>query len=187
VTEAEEVIHAGTVETPLGTMRIACNEWALVALALPGEEEAHFVDALARPRPATTVVGTNAMVAEVAAELRAYFAGDLRAFSTPLAPEGTAFQQRVWSALCAVPYGETRTYGVLAAQLGRPRAARAVGHANGANPLPIVVPCHRLVGHDGGLVRYGRYGGGLAMKRWLIEHERRHALRLDRTNVLEED
>lgn len=169
------VLQFGSVETPFGAMRIACDETSLVALALPGEDEEQFVRGLrgtVRVAPAERQAN---VVARVASELEAYFAGELRSFSTPLAPRGSPFQRRVWAAVCDVPYGETRSYGAVAAGIGRPSAARAVGHANGANPLPVVVPCHRLVGHDGGLVRYGRHDGGLEMKRWLIEHEHRHA------------
>jgi methylated-DNA-[protein]-cysteine S-methyltransferase len=102
-------------------------------------------------------------------QLAAYFAGDLREFELPLAPRGTQFQARVWDALRRIPYGQTRTYADVARELGSPTACRAVGAANGRNPLSIVVPCHRLIGSDGSLTGYG---GGLAAKHWLLEHER---------------
>jgi methylated-DNA-[protein]-cysteine S-methyltransferase len=101
-------------------------------------------------------------------QLREYFAGERTAFDLALRFTGTPFQNTVWSALTAIPFGETRTYGAIAAGLGRPRAARAVGAANGQNPFCIVVPCHRLLGADGGLVDYA---AGLEVKRRLIEHE----------------
>ena len=164
----------GSVATPLGPMAIACSAEGLVALSLPGEPgfSRHH-----RPTPlAESISGARdraqRLIERAAAELTAYFDGRLHSFSVPLTPLGTPFQQAVWQAVVAVPYGETRSYGAIAAELGRPAAARAVGHANGANPLPIVVPCHRLVGADGSL---RDFGGGLAMKQWLIEHERRHA------------
>lgn len=104
-----------------------------------------------------------------AKELRAYFEGTLREFRTPLAPKGTAFQQNVWNMLRAIPYGETTTYGALAQQLRNPNASRAVGTANGANPLPIVVPCHRVIGSSGKLTGFA---GGLEVKSWLLGWER---------------
>ncbi len=98
-----------------------------------------------------------------------YFAGGRRMFDFPMEPGGTTFQRRVYDALARIPYGETRSYGQVATDLGRPGAARAVGHANGRNPIAIVVPCHRLVGSTGALTGYG---GGLDRKRWLLGHER---------------
>ena len=108
------------------------------------------------------------MLAEARAQLAAYFAGELTAFDLPLAPRGTPFQERVWRALREIPYGATLSYGELARRLGDPRATRAVGAANGRNPLSIVVPCHRVVGADGSLTGFG---GGIARKRWLLAHE----------------
>jgi methylated-DNA-[protein]-cysteine S-methyltransferase len=106
--------------------------------------------------------------ADAIAQLRAYFAGELRTFELPLAPHGTPFQRRVWDALLAIPYGTTTTYGRLAQQLGDPRAVRAVGLANGRNPIPIIIPCHRVIGANGSLIGYG---GGLERKQWLLERE----------------
>lgn len=102
-------------------------------------------------------------------QLEAYFAGDLRDFDLPLAPDGTAWQRTVWQALADVPYGTTLSYGGLAARLGRPSACRAVGAANGRNPISVIVPCHRLIGSTGKLTGYG---GGLHRKEWLLRHER---------------
>jgi methylated-DNA-[protein]-cysteine S-methyltransferase len=101
-------------------------------------------------------------------QLQAYFAGELRDFELPLAAEGTPFQQRVWRALRDIPYGKTISYGELARRIGQPTASRAVGLANGRNPIAIVVPCHRVIGANGSLTGYG---GGLARKRWLLAHE----------------
>ncbi len=108
------------------------------------------------------------MLAEAAEQLQEYFAGTRQRFALPLDLGGTEFQRRAWLALAEIPYGETRSYGEQARRLGVPRAARAVGAANGANPLPIVLPCHRLVGADGSLTGFG---GGLDTKRWLLQHE----------------
>lgn len=106
---------------------------------------------------------------EAERQLQAYFAGELRQFDLPLEPEGTPFQQRVWKQLLTIPYGETRSYMEIARQIGAPAAVRAVGAANGANPLPIVVPCHRVIGASGKLVGYG---GGLPLKQRLLALER---------------
>ncbi len=107
----------------------------------------------------------------VMAQLEEYFAGRRREFDLPLAPEGTPFQHAVWQALTRIPYGETISYGELARRIGNPQASRAVGLANGANPLPIVVPCHRVIGADGSLTGFG---GGLEIKRKLLALERAH-------------
>ncbi len=105
---------------------------------------------------------------EARTQLKAYFAGRLTQFDLPLAPHGTDFQQQVWLELLRIPYAATMSYGEIARRLGDPTASRAVGAANGRNPLPIVVPCHRVVGADGSLTGYA---GGLQRKRWLLDHE----------------
>ena len=111
--------------------------------------------------------------APVSEALSAYFAGDLRALDgVPTVTGGTDFQRTVWAALRDIPPGETQGYGQLAARIGRPAASRAVGAANGANPVAIIVPCHRVIGASGSLTGFG---GGLERKAWLLEHERRHA------------
>ena len=117
----------------------------------------------------------NPLLVEAALQLRAYFAGALREFLLPLDIEGTEFQKRVWGQVAAIPYGETRSYLQISTALGSPGAVRAVGAANGANPVPIVVPCHRVIGAHGKLVGYG---GGLAMKKRLLELEGAMALPL---------
>ncbi|HEX7610606.1 MAG TPA: methylated-DNA--[protein]-cysteine S-methyltransferase, partial [Solirubrobacteraceae bacterium] len=107
-------------------------------------------------------------LADVAGQLAAYFAGTLTEFDVQLELAGTDFQREVWQALRAIPYGETISYGELAQRVGKPSASRAVGLANGRNPIAIIVPCHRVIGADGSLTGYG---GGLARKAWLLEHE----------------
>lgn len=109
----------------------------------------------------------------ISTPIRAYFDGNLAALDAiEIDGGGTDFQRRAWDALRAIPPGETRTYGEMAAEIGRPNAARAIGAANALNPISLVVPCHRLVGSDGALTGYG---GGIERKRWLLEHERRHS------------
>jgi methylated-DNA-[protein]-cysteine S-methyltransferase len=114
---------------------------------------------------------SNALLAETDRQLHAYFAGDLRQFDLPLDMQGTEFQIRVWRHLETIPYGESRTYAEVAQAIGAPQAVRAVGAANGANPIPIVVPCHRVIGSSGKLVGYG---GGLELKRRLLDLESRN-------------
>lgn len=103
-------------------------------------------------------------------QLEAYFCGALSVFDVTVAPQGTAFQRAVWQALLTIPYGETQSYGQIAKAIGQPRSARAVGLANNQNPIPIIVPCHRVVGARGAMTGYG---GGLPRKRWLLQHEAR--------------
>ncbi len=121
------------------------------------------------PRTADAALNPgNAMLREAECQLRAYFAAELRQFDLPLEMLGTDFQKRVWRELETIPYGETRSYRQLAEALGMPQAVRAVGAANGSNPLPIVIPCHRVIGSSGKLVGYG---GGLPLKKRLLELE----------------
>jgi methylated-DNA-[protein]-cysteine S-methyltransferase len=116
----------------------------------------------------------SSLMRETVRQLRLYFVGDLQTFDLPLDLIGTEFQKRVWNALVTIPYGETRSYTEIAARIGAPRAVRAVGAANGRNPIPIVVPCHRVIGASGNLVGFG---GGLAWKRLLLDLEAKHARR----------
>jgi methylated-DNA-[protein]-cysteine S-methyltransferase len=112
------------------------------------------------------------LLQQAAAQLAAYFAGVRKSFDLPLAASGTAFQQQVWQQLCRIPYGQTQSYGELALRLGNKNAMRAVGAANGRNPIAIIVPCHRVIGADGKLTGYA---GGLDRKVWLLQHEQRIA------------
>lgn len=146
------------IETPLGVVEVVGTPDAVAWVG--------FVDAA--PGESLVVSGVGAVEA-CAAQIAAYFAGTLREFDVPLAARGTEFQRRVWDALRAIPYGETRTYGWLARTLGDAGASRAVGAAAGANPLAIVVPCHRLIGSGGGL---RGYAGGVARKGALLDMER---------------
>jgi len=114
------------------------------------------------------VIWSDPRLAEVRRQLAEYFAGERREFELVTAPDGSEFQRRVWSALREIPFGETTSYGELAAALGRPGASRAVGRANATNPVCLVTPCHRVIGKDGSLTGFG---GGIEKKRWLLEHE----------------
>lgn len=150
------------IDSPIGPLTLVVDD----AGALTGvymAEHAHAPDAAARG------VRDDTVAPEAAAQLVEYFAGTRTSFDLVVAPVGTAFQRRVWAALREIPYGQTWTYGRLAAHLGNPRASRAVGLANARNPLSIVVPCHRVVGTRGSLTGYA---GGVARKRWLLDHER---------------
>jgi methylated-DNA-[protein]-cysteine S-methyltransferase len=109
------------------------------------------------------------LLKEAARQLESYFAGELKEFSLPLEPSGTDFMKQVWSALCEIPFGKTATYGEIAERIGRPKAARAVGLANNRNPIPIFIPCHRVIGADGSLTGYA---GGLDMKKKLLDLEK---------------
>ncbi|MBD8526069.1 methylated-DNA--[protein]-cysteine S-methyltransferase [Pseudomarimonas arenosa] len=149
------------LETPVGELILIADEVGLRALRLPqGRPLASDADIPRDPRRLRPFL----------TQLQAYFAGELRQFDLPLSPTGTDFQCAVWWALAEIPYGETMSYSAMAAKIGRPRAVRAVGAANGANPLPIVLPCHRVIGRDGSLTGFA---GGLACKAWLLAHERR--------------
>lgn len=154
------------IPSPVGDLLLAAGEdgGELTAIWIHGQRWAPEIGAGWRR--------ADARFAEAAVQLREYFAGRRTRFDLPLRRGGTPFQNDVWDALTRIPFGETRSYGAVAAELGRPGAARAVGAANGQNPFCIVIPCHRLVGADGGLVDYA---AGLQAKRRLLEHEARIA------------
>jgi O-6-methylguanine DNA methyltransferase len=163
-------ILALSVATPIGRLRLAATGKELVRLELPGPTaELRMRVWLALRFPEATVrSGVNPILRKAAAQLQAYFTAGLREFSLPLDLAGTTFQREVWQAVASIPFGETRTYRDIAQAIGRPRAVRAVGAAQAANPLPLVIPCHRVIGSDGSLTGYG---GGMEVKRWLLDHE----------------
>ncbi|TDD61837.1 methylated-DNA--[protein]-cysteine S-methyltransferase [Actinomadura darangshiensis] len=153
------------IESPVGSLTLVASDGALSGL---------YMD-MQRHRPPEETFGLpgdpdSEPFATVAAQLTAYFAGELTDFDLPLNLNGTPFQQSVWAALQEIPYGETVTYGELAVELGKPSASRAVGLANGRNPVGVIVPCHRVVGSTGSLTGYG---GGLDRKRYLLDFERK--------------
>lgn len=150
------------IDSPVGPLTLAGTDGTLRHLRMT--EQTHDPDRRDwRPGPPDAF-------ASAVEQLAAYFAGDRFEFDLDVALAGTAFQHRVWTALLSIPYGQTRSYGEIAAQIGSPGAARAVGLANGRNPIAIIVPCHRVVGSTGGLTGYG---GGIARKTQLLELERK--------------
>ncbi|MGB8166504.1 MAG: methylated-DNA--[protein]-cysteine S-methyltransferase [Chthoniobacteraceae bacterium] len=149
------------IPSPLGRLQLRSTGDALTALYM--ENHRHELE-----RPADAKSDAAPFRAAIA-QLEEYFAGERREFSLPLAAEGTDFQRGVWSGLAAIPYGVTLSYGQLAQAIGRPRAIRAVGLANGRNPISIIVPCHRVIGANGTLTGYG---GGMERKRFLLDLER---------------
>lgn len=164
-------------DSPVGTIRLVEQEGALTTLSMAGKA---YPDAFLRRGEFTYAQAGDRLLAQgalrretaflawVHEELVEYFAGERRVFTVPVRPAGTPFQQRVWQALCTIPYGQTRTYGQIAAQIGQPTASRAVGMGNHKNPVGIIIPCHRVIGADGSLTGYG---GGLDIKEYLLKLE----------------
>jgi methylated-DNA-[protein]-cysteine S-methyltransferase len=148
-------------ESPIGRLLLTSDGNALTGLYMETSRKAQDTGGWLQD-------GRSAPLTAALRQLEEYFAGSRRAFDLPLRLEGTAFQQRVWRELCEIPYGETWSYGQLAQRIGNPTGSRAVGLANGRNPVSILVPCHRVIGADGSLTGYG---GGLERKRWLLAHE----------------
>ncbi len=156
-------IYYSYLASPIGDLLLAGDGESLHLLGFPeGKMRTRHQDLW---RPDDTAFG------EVKSQLNAYFAGEPQDFDLPLAPQGTAFQMSVWKALTTIPYGGTRSYGEIAAQVGNPKASRAVGAANGQNPIPIIIPCHRVIGSTGKLTGFG---GGLPTKVALLNLEQRH-------------
>ncbi len=149
--------YTAILKTPIGALAVSGSE--------AGVSEIRFLD---EPAPPSDAIPPE--LAEGVRQLTEYFAGQRREFTFELAPRGTPFERRVWAHVLEIPFGETRTYMQIAEALGDPKAIRAVGRANGRNPLPIVVPCHRVIGSGGDLVGYA---GGLWRKEWLLTHEGR--------------
>jgi methylated-DNA-[protein]-cysteine S-methyltransferase len=147
------------VDSPIGTIELREKNGFLTRLNFRGKTTG-------------TEIHSGSILSACAAQLKEYFAGKRAIFDLPLAPEGTLFQLDVWNALRTVLFGRTASYGEIARMIGRPAAARAVGEANGANPVSIIIPCHRIVGTNGCLTGYG---GGLWCKEWLLEHERKYS------------
>ncbi|MCZ6749346.1 MAG: methylated-DNA--[protein]-cysteine S-methyltransferase [SAR324 cluster bacterium] len=160
MTASERLIRFTRVPSPHGPVLLAGRESGLVRL--------NFQAGTHPAVPAADWIEDPVPLAEAARQLEAYFAGELREFTVTVEPEGTSFQQTVWRELRRIPYGKTISYGELARRAGKPKGARAVGAANGANPVPVIVPCHRVIGADGSLTGYGE---GLPIKAALLELE----------------
>jgi methylated-DNA-[protein]-cysteine S-methyltransferase len=156
------MVYRSTLETPVGALQLAVNsEGVLVEILLPNRKPAAGASTAVSPAAERGMHAARAQLSE-------YFEGKRRVFDLPLQAEGSPFERQVWSKLLEVPYGVTTSYGAIAAALGLENGARAIGYANGANPIPIVIPCHRVIGSNGDLTGYG---GGLPLKRALLEFE----------------
>ena len=154
------------LESPVGLLTLFGDGESLTGLFM--------TDQRYRPPLPPGCARSDELFRDAREQLNAYFAGELQTFELHLAGAGSAFQRTVWQALCKIPFGQTESYGELARRIGNPSASRAVGLANGKNPLGIVVPCHRVIGANGSLTGYG---GGVERKKWLLEHEKRVAER----------
>ena len=157
------MIYYHWIESPLGPLLLTSDGQSLIGLHLQGQKYL--------PQPTQDWCETDqiAPFTETQQQLADYFTHQRQAFDLPIDPPGTEFQQRVWQLLRQIPFGETLSYGALAQKLGKPTASRAVGAANGRNPIAIIVPCHRIIASNGKLTGYA---GGLDRKRWLLEHEK---------------
>lgn len=160
--------YTTTLPTPIGTLRIAVDDrGTLLRLDLPLQDGNQKGRATKAQRGE---IEDEKPCAHVIRQLEEYFAGARTQFDLKLGVAGTEFQQQAWRALQKIPFGKTKSYQEQAQKIGKPRAVRAIGAANGRNPIPIVVPCHRVIGKDGSLTGFG---GGIDRKRWLLEHEQR--------------
>lgn len=164
-----EIVHTARFESPIGTLRVASTAIGLACIDLPRGGGRGFGGWLARAFPCATRIEAFAPNRDAIRQLLEYLEGKRTAFELPLDLRGTPFQRAVWDALLAIPYGETRSYANVARAVGAPGAARSVGAANAANPVPLVVPCHRVIQSGG---KIGGYGGGVDLKRRLLAMER---------------
>lgn len=143
--------------SPVGTLLLKASEEALLSIEFSDRADGNSLSDI-----------SSEIIRRTVTQLEEYFEGNRKTFDLHLSPEGTDFQQRVWEALQEIPYGQTKTYAGLSVQLGDPKAVRAVGTANGKNPIPIIIPCHRVIGANNNLTGYA---GGIERKRWLLKHE----------------
>ncbi|MEW6227071.1 MAG: methylated-DNA--[protein]-cysteine S-methyltransferase [Bacillota bacterium] len=168
----EHLVFCSTADSPIGAIWIASTAAALIRVGFPGEAEDERLFWISRAFPGATVVCGEQENVEFHRELDEYFSGVRKTFDSRIHLVTTEFGRRVLEEASRIPYGKTVSYRQIAAAIGMPLAARAVGRALASNPLPIVIPCHRVVGRDGSLVGFG---GGLSLKEWLLSHERRVA------------
>ncbi len=159
-----------TMNSPVGELLLTADDMGLTRVWFEDHRlgQPRVADAAWTHARDATGTAAQRVLAEARAQLETYLAGERTTFDLPLAPKGSPFQRRVWMALRDIPFGETISYGELARRIGDARLVRAVGGANARNPIPVIVPCHRVIGADGSLVGFG---GGLERKRWLLEHE----------------
>ncbi|MDX1585237.1 MAG: methylated-DNA--[protein]-cysteine S-methyltransferase [Balneolaceae bacterium] len=150
-------MHEFIIDSPIGKLTLTATDHAITGLAFVDEDN-EASDSDTKPD----------LMMEAIRQLNAYFEGKREEFDLPLSPEGTDFQLRVWKKLQEIPYGSTTTYSQLSQKMGNPKAIRAIGRANGQNPIPIIIPCHRVIGANNDLVGYA---GGIETKRWLLQHE----------------
>ena len=160
-----------TYESPIGRLTLARDDDGLRHIVFPSGSRTFEAPEHWQPK--------SDAFDDIRRQLDEYFDGRRQEFSVPLAPKGTPFQKSVWNALCTIAYSDTCSYGDIANHIGKPKASRAVGAANGANPIPIVIPCHRVIGASGKLTGFG---GGLLTKEWLLSHERGERQLFDFTN-----
>ncbi len=156
------------VDTPIGRVRLFANAQGITGVRFVDGIDAEGPRELAGTAEVAAIDRAQQWLTALSRQLAEYFGGSRRSFDVPLAPFGTPFQRRAWDALTRIPFGTTRTYAQIACEIGSPQAVRAVGAANGANRIAIVIPCHRVIGADGTLTGFG---GGLWRKEWLLEHE----------------
>ena len=162
-TTIDQTVLFTTIHSPIGELILSGTRQSISGLYLCKQKHA--------PKHVSDWVRDDQAFSDAARQLKEYFQGTRQEFDLVLEPQGTDFQKRVWQGLCQIPYGKTCGYGELAKALCNPNASRAVGMANGRNPISIIVPCHRVIGADGSLTGYG---GGLAAKKWLLEHEAKY-------------
>ena len=164
-----KTLHFSTVKTPIGSLLIIADEQAVYfAEYIDRPELKSEIERLKLKTGANMEAGKTAAASAVEEEISLYFKGEIQQFKTPIVFLGTPFQNQVWEALLQIPYGQTRSYQEIAIQIGKPTGYRAVAQANGANHLPIIIPCHRVINANGGL---GGYSGTLERKTWLLHHE----------------
>jgi len=159
-------IYVSELHSPVGTLHLASSDQGVVCISLSGKED--LLKDLERRVPDMELEENASKNKKVIRQLKEYFSGTRKDFDLPLHVMGTEFHKLVWRQLCQVPFGRTASYKEIAERIGRPKAVRAVGQANHRNPIPIIIPCHRIIGANGHLVGFG---GGLDMKRFLLSHE----------------
>ena len=165
------LLYYTEMNSPIGNLYLIASDAGLFAIEI--NEAWETIATRLAHKSHQLISRENDFLKQAKGELSEYFAGDRTTFSTPLDLKGTPFQVKVWNLLFRIPYGKTTSYGAIAQQIASPKASRAVGMANGRNPVPIIVPCHRVIGANGSLTGYA---GGLAIKEWLLNHEKKSSL-----------